>query len=200
MIGPAPPAPLPGLLPPGRAPGCTLAKPVRALHLSHMSPHPDLPNLGADCSACAALCCVGPPLDAGDLFAFDKPAGTPCPKLGRDHRCTIHDRLADNGMTGCVLFDCAGAGQRVTQMRFNGESWRDDLGLLPAMIRDFEALRPLHQRLTQLVAAADLDLPEALEAHRQALMTENARAWSDTPTLAAAFAAFLDDLRALGHG
>lgn len=158
-----------------------------------------LPELTADCQACAALCCVGPPLDAGDLFAFDKPAGTPCPNLGRDHRCIIHDALAENGMRGCVLYDCAGAGQRVTQLRFNGESWRDDPLLLPAMIRDFEALRPLHHRLALLVEVAERALPDALEAERKALVTQTARLWSDRPELAARFEAFLDDLRDLGH-
>lgn len=159
----------------------------------------DLPALSADCAACAALCCVGPPLDAGPLFAFDKAASTPCPNLDRDHRCKIHASLAEHGMSGCVLYDCAGAGQRVTQMRFNGESWQDEPQLLAAMLRDFEALRPLHQRLTQLVAAAELALPEALEARRAALVKHTARAWSDSPDLAARFEAFLDDVAALGH-
>ncbi len=154
----------------------------------------DLPDLTSDCSNCAALCCVGLTLDKGDLFAFDKPAGTPCSNL-KGHLCSVHSTLNDIGNPGCVLYDCAGAGQRVTQMRFNGESWRDAPELLPAMIRDFERLRPLHERMTQLVAAKDLALPPALETERLALLTRLSRAWSDTDKMAAEFDAFITALR-----
>lgn len=154
----------------------------------------DLPDLTSDCSNCAALCCVGLTLDKGDLFAFDKPAGTPCPNL-KGHLCSVHSTLNDIGNPGCVLYDCAGAGQRVTQMRFNGESWRDAPELLPAMIRDFERLRPLHERMTQLVAAKDLALPPALETERVTLLTRLSRAWSDTDKMAAEFDAFITALR-----
>jgi len=80
-------------------------------------------------------------------------------------------------------------------MRFNGESWRDAPELLPAMIRDFERLRPLHERMTQLVAAQHLALPPALETERLALLTRLSRAWSDTDKMAAAFDTFIDALR-----
>ncbi|ATG47341.1 hypothetical protein CEW89_07015 [Celeribacter ethanolicus] len=153
----------------------------------------DLPTLTADCSRCAALCCVGLTLDKGDLFSFDKPAGTPCPNLS-SHLCSCHDQLETIGNRGCVLYDCAGAGQRVTQMRFNGESWRDDPTLLPAMLRDFDRLKPLHERMKQLVEAAALDLPDDLAAERLRLLRKCARLWADTETLAADFDAFLDAL------
>ncbi|WP_434286626.1 hypothetical protein [Celeribacter sp. SCSIO 80788] len=151
------------------------------------------PDLTSDCSQCAALCCVGLTLDKGDLFSFDKPAGTPCPNLA-GHLCSCHDQLETIGNPGCVLYDCAGAGQRVTQMRFNGESWRDDPTLLPAMLRDFDRLKPLHERMKQLVEAAALALPDDLEAERLRLLRKCARAWADTETLAADFDAFLDAL------
>jgi len=83
-------------------------------------------------------------------------------------------------------------------MRFNGESWRDDPELLPAMMRDFEALRVLHQRMLHLVEAAELALPAPLEARRAELLRHTARAWSDTPELAARYEGFLEALRALG--
>lgn len=153
----------------------------------------DLPALTSDCSQCAALCCVGLTLDKGDLFAFDKPAGTPCPNLD-GHLCSVHSELQEIGNRGCILYDCAGAGQRVTQMRFNGESWRDDPGLLPAMLRDFERLKPLHERMKQLIEAERLALPEALETERKRLLRKSARLWADTPTLAAAFDTFLTAL------
>ncbi|AJE46287.1 hypothetical protein [Celeribacter indicus] len=158
-----------------------------------MTDLPDLPDLTSDCSRCAALCCVGLRLEKGELFAFDKPAGAPCPNL-EGHLCAIHDRLAESGNPGCVLYDCAGAGQRVVQMRFNGESWREDPTLLPAMLRDFAALKPLHERMAQLVEAGAMDLPPELEAERLRLLRRCARLWSDSDALAAGYAAFLDRL------
>ncbi|NVK47655.1 MAG: hypothetical protein HWE33_15270 [Rhodobacteraceae bacterium] len=152
-----------------------------------------LPDLASDCSQCAALCCVGLTLDKGDLFSFDKPAGTPCRNLD-GHLCSCHDQLDEIGNRGCVLYDCAGAGQRVTQLRFNGESWRDDPTLLPAMIRDFERLKPLHERMKQLIEAESLDLTDALETERQRLLRKCARLWADTPTLASDYEQFLSDL------
>ncbi len=156
-------------------------------------PATDLPALTSDCSNCAALCCVGLTLDKGDLFSFDKPAGTPCPNLS-GHLCKLHDQLESIGNRGCVLYDCAGAGQRVTQLRFNGESWRDDPTLLPAMLRDFDRLKPLHERMRQLVEAETLNLPEPLETERQRLLRKCARLWADTDRLAAEYDAFLDAL------
>jgi hypothetical protein len=98
-------------------------------------------------------------MDQGDKFAFDKPAGRACPNLTR-HRCTIHDRLSDEGFDGCVAYDCAGAGQRVTQELFEGASWRDDPRLLRPMIDAFADMRRLHD-LLQIVAVALPRLPAA---------------------------------------
>lgn len=151
----------------------------------------ELPELTSDCSNCAALCCLGMSFQKGDDFAIDKASGTPCPNLGFDHRCKIHSTLKDDGFEGCIKFDCAGAGQRVTQMRFNGESWQDSPELLFAMMRDFENLRPLHERMVQLEEAGKHALPEDLETERLALLTRTARIWADTDTLRRRFNTFL---------
>ncbi|HLT10710.1 MAG TPA: pentapeptide repeat-containing protein, partial [Micromonosporaceae bacterium] len=70
-------------------------------------------DLRADCSRCAGLCCVVPGFSASSEFAIDKPAGSPCPNLGPDFRCRIHDMLRARGFAGCATYDCFGAGQRV---------------------------------------------------------------------------------------
>lgn len=155
-----------------------------------------LPSLTSDCANCAALCCVSLVLDKGPMFAIDKDAGTPCPNLN-GHKCGIHSDLKDRGFKGCTLYECAGAGQRVTQERFNGESWQTAPELLPAMIRDFANLRPLHERMTMLVAAADYDLTEDLETRRQAMLRKLSRVWTDSPKMKAEFEAFVTDLRDL---
>jgi len=72
--------------------------------------------LRADCSRCVGLCCVAPGFVASADFALTKPAGTPCPNLGDDHRCGIHDRLRRSGFPGCAVFDCFGAGQHVVAL------------------------------------------------------------------------------------
>lgn len=149
-----------------------------------------LPTLSADCSQCAALCCVGLTLDKGPLFSFDKPAGEPCPNLVA-HQCACHAQLDEMGNSGCLAYDCAGAGQRIIQERFNGESWQDDPGLLHGMLRDFAALKPLHERMRQLVEAAQLPLPEELETERRALLQRHARLWADTDTTKTRFDRFI---------
>ena len=75
---------------------------------------PSTVELVADCSRCVGLCCVLLPFQRSADFAFDKPAGEPCRYLADDHRCRIHASLLDDGMRGCVAYDCFGAGQTLT--------------------------------------------------------------------------------------
>ena len=72
-------------------------------------------ELTADCARCVGLCCALLPFARSADFAFDKASGEPCRHLAADHRCRIHDRLREEGMRGCVAYDCFGAGQSVTQ-------------------------------------------------------------------------------------
>ena len=69
--------------------------------------------LRSDCGACRALCCVVPSFQRSADFAVSKPAGEPCRWLA-DHRCTIHGSLGAKGYAGCVVFECFGAGQRLS--------------------------------------------------------------------------------------
>lgn len=153
-----------------------------------------LPDLTSDCSQCVGLCCVGMSFQKGDNFAIDKASGTPCPNLDQHHSCKIHASLKEDGFEGCIKFDCAGAGQRVTQMRFNGESWQEHPELMFAMMRDFENLRPLHERMAQLTEAGKSDLSEPLEMERVDILKRSARVWADTETLKHRYDAFLTAL------
>lgn len=87
-------------------------------------------------------------------FAVDKPHGVPCPNLAEDFRCRIHDRLRESGFRGCVVFECFGAGQRVAQETFAGTSWREDPASAQLMFDVFAVMRPLHELLVYLTAAA----------------------------------------------
>jgi len=99
--------------------------------------------LVADCHRCAALCCVALAFDRSASFAFDKPAGEPCPSL-RGKLCVIHDDLEARGCSGCARYDCAGAGQRVVQEVFGGRS-EDPARMADAfrVMRDVQELRVL---------------------------------------------------------
>lgn len=122
-------------------------------------------ELKSDCSRCFGLCCVAPAFARSSDFAIDKPHGVPCPNLGEDFRCSIHDRLRDAGFRGCVVFECNGAGQRVSQDTFGGVSWRADPASAELMFDAFAVMRPLHELLSYLVEAASW--PAAAEVHSE---------------------------------
>lgn len=129
-----------------------------------------LPSLEADCSQCAALCCILLPFDKSDAFAFDKAGGEPCRHLNADFRCEIHDKLKARGCSGCVRFDCHGAGQRVVQDLFAGQNLREAPELMDRMGEAFRRMRRVHELLVLLREAGRLPLGEAKEAERQAIL------------------------------
>jgi len=128
------------------------------------------PDLTPDCTACAALCCVGFALDKGDAFGIDKPAGVPCPNLAH-HRCKIHSQLTSKGFSGCVAYNCIGAGQRTIAL-FDGQSWQDDPDLLPKQLDTFRHVHTIHSLSELLVAAGALPLPKALQTQRLNFLNE----------------------------
>ncbi|HTQ15655.1 MAG TPA: hypothetical protein VMH86_17440 [Rhizomicrobium sp.] len=145
-----------------------------------------LPDLRADCSRCAALCCVAFAFDRSAEFGFDKPAATPCRHLGGNDRCRIHGDLHAQGFSGCVAYDCHGAGQRVVQEVFDGRSWREDPALAREMFDAFRALRKIHEWLLLLGAATRLPL-DAEEAARRAALEAALTPAAWTPASLAAF-------------
>jgi uncharacterized protein YjbI with pentapeptide repeats len=120
-------------------------------------------ELRADCGSCFGLCCVALPFAASADFAADKPGGRACTNLREDFRCGIHDRLRESGYRGCTVFDCHGAGQKVSQVTFGGASWRDAPHTARQMYEVFPIMRQLHELLTYLAEA--LSLPAAGSVH-----------------------------------
>ncbi|MER5209887.1 pentapeptide repeat-containing protein [Streptomyces sp. NPDC002838] len=124
----------------------------------------DRPDLRGDCEQCFGLCCVALPFAASADFAIDKQAGKPCPNLQGDHRCGIHTTLRQKGFTGCTVYDCFGAGQKVSQVTFGGRDWRtgprEDAR---RMVDVFPVVRQLHELLWYLTEA--LTLPAARPLH-----------------------------------
>ncbi|WDO04502.1 pentapeptide repeat-containing protein [Streptomyces murinus] len=123
-----------------------------------------LAELRGDCGSCFGLCCVALPFAASADFALDKPAGRPCPNLAADHRCGIHARLRDKGFTGCTVYDCFGAGQKVSRHTFGGQDWRTaPKDRARRMLDVFPVVRQLHELLWYLTEA--LSLPAARSVH-----------------------------------
>lgn len=110
---------------------------------------PTLPVLQADCSQCFALCCVLLPFAKGESFAETKASGQPCHHLEADDGCGIHETLTRDGWSGCVAFDCLGAGQQVAQVTYAGVSWREG-GNRGEMAAVLSVMRQLHEMIALL--------------------------------------------------
>ncbi len=128
-------------------------------------------ELRADCSRCVGLCCVAPAFARSADFALDKPAGTPCTHLRPDFRCGIHDDLRAEGFPGCTVFDCLGAGQRVTRA-FAGQDWRAPEVAGP-MFAAFAVARQAHELLWYLDEASLRAPDPALDEARAALLADD---------------------------
>jgi uncharacterized protein YjbI with pentapeptide repeats len=120
-------------------------------------------GLRADCANCFGLCCVGPEFVASSDFAITKAAGTACPNLGPDFGCGIHEQLRPRGFAGCTVYDCFGAGQKVAQVTFAGQDWRQHPELARPMFASLTVMRQLHELLWYLTEA--LSLPAAAILH-----------------------------------
>jgi uncharacterized protein YjbI with pentapeptide repeats len=144
-------------------------------------------SLRPDCERCVGLCCVAPAFSASADFAIDKDAGQACPNLQSDFRCGIHALLRQRGFPGCAVYDCFGAGQKVTQVTFGGQDWRTTPGIAAQMFRVFTIMQQLHELLWYLGEA--LTLPAA-----RPLYPELSHAREETERLARGSPAALDEL------
>ncbi|XEC97564.1 pentapeptide repeat-containing protein [Paenibacillus tarimensis] len=113
-------------------------------------------NLLADCESCFGLCCVALPFAASADFAADKDAEVPCHNLQSDFRCGVHDSLRQIGFRGCTVYDCFGAGQKVSQVTFAGRDWRQVPESAKQMFEVFPVMRQLHELLWYLSEALSL--------------------------------------------
>jgi hypothetical protein len=130
-------------------------------------------TLQADCSRCVGLCCVLPAFVSSAEFAIDKPAGVACPNLHDDSRCGIHDQLRARGFSGCVTYDCFGAGPALTEVSPTG---RRHAILAPARLpASFSVLRQLHELLWLLTEARTLDAASAIHPELAAASAEIAQ-------------------------
>lgn len=94
------------------------------------------------------------------MFAIDKPIDEGCPNLKADFSCAIHAQRVEQGFKGCTLFDCHGAGQRVTQDIFKGRTWRDDPAIAAEMFESFRKVLKIHDYLRLVAILEGLPLSD----------------------------------------
>ncbi|WP_444642500.1 pentapeptide repeat-containing protein [Caproiciproducens sp. R1] len=130
-------------------------------------------ELEPDCEKCSGLCCVALYCAKTDGFPDDKDAGKPCRYLAPDFRCGIHADLKGRKMSGCLAYECLGAGQKTTQIYSSVGDWKTAPGQAEAIFQTFSVLFQLHQILWYLIEAASLTSDEKTAAAVDALIEEN---------------------------
>lgn len=126
----------------------------------------------ADCKNCFGLCCVALYFSTSEGFPVDKEAGQPCPNLKSDFRCGVHNNLRDLGLKGCSTFDCFGAGPKIAQVTFKGQSWREKPGSEKEMFQAFLIMRQLHELLWYLSEALTLKETNLIQGNLNKMIKE----------------------------
>lgn len=132
-------------------------------------------ELSSDCANCFGLCCVALPFSAAAGFPYDKPEASPCRHLAEDFRCGVHAHLRERGYTGCTVFECFGAGQKVSQRTFSGVDWRSAPGSAGDMFASFAVMRRLHELLWYLSEALERPAAEPLRTELRAAFDRTER-------------------------
>jgi len=133
---------------------------------------PTRSDLRGACERCFGLCCVALPFSASSEFPVDKAAGEPCPNLRPDFGCAVHERLRPLGYAGCTVYDCFGAGQKVSEVTFGGRDWRAHPASAPQMFEVFRVMRHAHEVLLLLTEALALPAAAPVHADARAQLTE----------------------------
>jgi hypothetical protein len=87
----------------------------------------------------------------------NKAAGTPCSNLQADYRCGIHRDLRNKGFRGCTVYDCFGAGQKISQYTYGGKDWRQDPDTAKEMFDVLPVMQQLYEMLAYLSEALRLE-------------------------------------------
>ncbi|MFE4466168.1 pentapeptide repeat-containing protein [Oerskovia sp. NPDC056781] len=140
-------------------------------------------GLHADCASCFGLCCVALAFTRSSDFPIDKDAGEPCRNLRPDHRCGVHPELRERGFVGCTVYDCFGAGQKISRVAFAGQDWREHPEVRSSMFALLPVLRHVHELLWYLTEAVALvagrDGADAGESSPDPALTADLRAAVD---------------------
>ncbi|MBC9784706.1 pentapeptide repeat-containing protein [Heliobacterium chlorum] len=132
-------------------------------------------NLKADCVNCFGLCCVALPFLKSVDFPFDKEGGTPCRNLQSDYRCGIHQNLRSQGFKGCTVYECFGAGQKVSQFTYKGNDWRENPESAKEMYDVFPIMQQLYEMLYYLNEALNFKEAQPIYQELQNAIEETER-------------------------
>lgn len=132
----------------------------------------DSSELSADCENCFGLCCVALPFGASADFSVDKEKGRPCPNLQSEFRCGIHQSLRQRGFKGCTVFECFGAGQKVSQGTFGGVHWNEGTDTAKKMFDVLPIMLQLHEMLWYLKEALTFSESRSIHSDLHELFVE----------------------------
>ncbi len=121
-----------------------------------------LNNLWVDCEKCFGLCFVALPYAKSADFSLDKDGGTPCRNLQPNYLCGIHNNLRNKGFRGCSAYECFGAGQKVSQITYNGKDWRLIQDVAQEMFTVYPIMQQLHEMLWYLNEALTIHVAKSI--------------------------------------
>ena len=132
-----------------------------------------LKELSIDCEKCSGLCCVALYCSKIDGFPENKSADTPCKHLESNFKCNIHTQLLKKNMKGCLIYECFGAGQKVTQLYKSVGNWSSNPGQRKEIYQIFLIMTKLYQMRWYLIQAFDLNVSLEINDKITALIQEN---------------------------
>jgi uncharacterized protein YjbI with pentapeptide repeats len=101
--------------------------------------------------------------------------------LQSQFRYGIHTRLRRQGFRGCAVYDCFGAGQKVSQVTFGGQDWRQAPRTAQQMFEVFSIMRQLHELLWYLAEALTLQAAHSLRGELGLAFDETERLTHNNP-------------------
>jgi uncharacterized protein YjbI with pentapeptide repeats len=131
-----------------------------------------LSHLRSNCENCFGLCCVALPYSKSADFAFNKDSGTPCRNLQTNYICVIHKDLRGKGFRGCSAYECFGAGQKVSQVTYNGKDWLTNKEIAQEMFNVYPIMQQLHEMLWYLNEAITLEAAKPIVKELQVSIKE----------------------------
>lgn len=137
-------------------------------------------HYSANCEECFGLCCVALPYAKSADFAFNKDSGQPCRHLQGDYRCGIHTQLRNKGFKGCTVYECYGAGQKISQQLYHGIDWRNS-DQAQEMFQVFPVLQQLHEMLYYLDESLMIAEAEPLYQDIKQMMNETEQLTMQSP-------------------
>lgn len=126
-----------------------------------------------NCENCCGLCCVTPYIRKTNGFPKDKEAGNVCGNLQTDYKCKVHPQLSQQGLKGCMAYDCFGAGQYVTRHIKTLPNWHNiSIKEADDIFKSFLVVTGVHQTLWYLSQCLIVQLSQTDKEQARSLLAE----------------------------